>query len=184
MDREAWQATVHGIAESDTTEQTHTGTRLQQSAPTHQHHNPHLIQSSSESCKENRAQGNYIDCQRNCCHTATKRWLLFDQPTFVNLVCESCLTSLRFSQTVSMGQYLRKPKEWAQNSQVRPQQYVNQELPDVQAGFRKCRGNRDQIANIYWIIEKARALEKHLLLFYWLRQSLWLCRSQQTVENS
>ena len=40
--------------------------------------------------------------------------------------------------------------------QVRLQQYVNREPPDVQAGFRKGRGTRDQIANIYWIIEKAR----------------------------
>ena len=41
--------------------------------------------------------------------------------------------------------------------QARLQQYVNRELPDVQAGFRKGRGTRDQIANIRWIIEKARA---------------------------
>ena len=40
--------------------------------------------------------------------------------------------------------------------QARLQQYVDQELPDVQAGFRKVRGTRDQIANIHWIIEKAR----------------------------
>ena len=40
--------------------------------------------------------------------------------------------------------------------QARLQQYVNQELPDVQAGFRKGRGTGDQIANIHWIIEKAR----------------------------
>ena len=44
--------------------------------------------------------------------------------------------------------------------QARLQQYMNQELPDVQAGFRKGRGARDQIANIYWIIEKARELKK------------------------
>ena len=50
--------------------------------------------------------------------------------------------------------------------QDRLQQYVNRELPDVQAGFRKGRGTRDQIANIRWIIEKARVLEKHLFLFY------------------
>ena len=50
--------------------------------------------------------------------------------------------------------------------QVRLQQYVNRELPDVQAGFRKGRGTRDQIANIRWIIEKARVSEKHLLLLY------------------
>ena len=40
------------------------------------------------------------------------------------------------------------------------QQYVNQELPDVQAGFRKSRGTRDQIANICWMIEKARKFQK------------------------
>ena len=68
--------------------------------------------------------------------------------------------------------------------QVRLQQYVNCKLPDVQAGFRKGRGTRDQIAIICWIIEKARVPEKHLLLLYWLHQSLWLCGSQQTVENS
>ena len=44
--------------------------------------------------------------------------------------------------------------------QARLQQYVNRELPDVQAGFRKGRGARDQIANIRWIIEKSRVPEK------------------------
>ena len=46
--------------------------------------------------------------------------------------------------------------------QARLQQYVNQELPDVQAGFRKGGGTRDQITNIPWIIEKARELEKNI----------------------
>ena len=46
--------------------------------------------------------------------------------------------------------------------QARLQQYVNGELPDVQAGFRKGRGTRDQIANIFWIIEKARELQKNI----------------------
>ena len=50
--------------------------------------------------------------------------------------------------------------------QARLQQYVNRELPDVQAGFRKGRGTRDQIANIRWIMEKARVPEKHLFLLY------------------
>ena len=50
--------------------------------------------------------------------------------------------------------------------QARLQQYVNCELPDVQAGFRKGRGTRDQIANIRWITKKARVPEKHLLLLY------------------
>ena len=46
--------------------------------------------------------------------------------------------------------------------QVKPQQYVNGELPDVQAGFRKGRRTRDQIANIHWIIEKAREFQKNI----------------------
>ena len=51
--------------------------------------------------------------------------------------------------------------------QARLQQYVNGELPDVQDGFRKGRGTRDQITNIYWIIKKTRRVpEKHLLLLY------------------
>ena len=51
--------------------------------------------------------------------------------------------------------------------QVRFQQYMNQELPDIEAGFRKARGTRDQIANIRWIIKKAREFQKkHLLLLY------------------
>ena len=46
--------------------------------------------------------------------------------------------------------------------QARLQQYVNQELPDVQDGFRKGRGTRDQDADIYWIIEKEREFQKHI----------------------
>ena len=50
--------------------------------------------------------------------------------------------------------------------QVRLQQYVNREIPDVQAGFRKGRGTRDQIANTWWIIKNQESSRKHLLLFY------------------
>ena len=50
--------------------------------------------------------------------------------------------------------------------QSRLQQYVNCELPDGQASFRKGRGTRDQIVNIHWIMEKERLPEKHLLLLY------------------
>ena len=64
-------------------------------------------------------------------------------------------------------------------------QYMNWELPGAQAGIRKGRGTRYQIANIHWIMQKARGFhKKHLLLLYWLCQSLWLCGSQQTVKNS
>ena len=50
--------------------------------------------------------------------------------------------------------------------QVRLQQYVKCELPDVQTRFRKGQGTKDQIASIHWIIKKPRVSEKHLLLFY------------------
>ena len=49
---------------------------------------------------------------------------------------------------------------------ARLQQYVNHELPDVQAGFRKGRGTRDQIANIHWIIKKAREFQKNIYFFF------------------
>ena len=69
--------------------------------------------------------------------------------------------------------------------QARLQQDMKQELPDVHAEFRKCWGARDQIANICWIIGKCKKNpERYLLLLYWRCQSLLLCESQQTVENS
>ena len=59
---------------------------------------------------------------------------------------------------------LHASKVMLKSLQARLQQYVNCELPDVQAGFRKGRGTRDQIANIRWIIEKSKRIpEKHLL---------------------
>ena len=68
--------------------------------------------------------------------------------------------------------------------QARLQQYVNHEMPDVQAGFRKGRRTRDQIANICWIIQKAREFQKIICFCFIDCQSLWLCASQQTVESS
>ena len=50
--------------------------------------------------------------------------------------------------------------------QARLQQYVNRELPDVRAGFRKGRGTGDQIANICWIIEKAREFQKNIYFYF------------------
>ena len=50
--------------------------------------------------------------------------------------------------------------------QARLQQHVNHELPVVQAGFRKGRGTRDQIANIHWIIDKAREFQKNIYFFF------------------
>ena len=64
--------------------------------------------------------------------------------------------------------------------QARLQQYVNCELPDLQAGFRKGRWTRDQIANICWIIEKAREFQKNIYFCFIEYAKVWLCGSQQT----
>ena len=69
--------------------------------------------------------------------------------------------------------------------QARRQQYVNRELPVVQAGFRKGRGTRDQIANICWIIEKARKFQKNIYSCFIDHAKPFECDgSQPTVENS
>ena len=62
--------------------------------------------------------------------------------------------------------------------QARLQQYVNRELPEVQAGFRKGRGTRDQIANICWIMEKARDLQKNIYLCFIDYATAFDCGSQ------
>ena len=68
--------------------------------------------------------------------------------------------------------------------QARLQQYMNRELPDVQTGFRKGRGTRNQIANVRWIIEKAREFQKNICFCFIDYAEAFDCGSQQTVENS
>ena len=64
------------------------------------------------------------------------------------------------------------------------QQYVNQEPPDIQAGFRKGRGTRDQIANICWIIEKAREFQKHIYFCFTDYTKAFDCVDHNKLENS
>ena len=66
--------------------------------------------------------------------------------------------------------------------QARLQQCVNCELPDVQAGFRKGRGTRDQIANICWIMEKAREFQKNIYFCFIDYAKAFDCGSQQTAR--
>ena len=66
--------------------------------------------------------------------------------------------------------------------QARLQKYVNQELPDIQAGFRKGRGNRNQIANIHWIIEKAREFQKNICFTDYAKT--FDCMDYNKLENS
>ena len=68
--------------------------------------------------------------------------------------------------------------------QARLQQYVNRELPDVQAGFRMGRETRDHIADIWWTVEKAREFQKNIYFCFIDYAKAFDCGSQQTVENS
>ena len=68
--------------------------------------------------------------------------------------------------------------------QARLQQYVNHELPDVQAGFRKGRGTRDQIANICWIIDKAREFQKNIYFCFIGYAKAFDCVDHNKLENS
>ena len=68
--------------------------------------------------------------------------------------------------------------------QARLQQYVNCELPDVQAGFRKGRGTRDLIANIRWIIEKAREFQKNICFCFIDYAKAFDCVDHHKLENS
>ena len=68
--------------------------------------------------------------------------------------------------------------------QARLQQYVNRELLDVQAGFSKGRGTRDQGANIRWIIKRAREIQKNIYFYFIDYAKAFDCGSQQTVKNS
>ena len=68
--------------------------------------------------------------------------------------------------------------------QARLQQYVNHELPDVQAGFRKGRGTRDRIANIRWIMEKAREFQKNIYFCFIGYAKAFDCVDHNELENS
>ena len=68
--------------------------------------------------------------------------------------------------------------------QARLQQSVNDELPNVQAGFRKGRGARDQIANIHWIIEKAREFQKHIYFCFIDYAKAFNCVGHNKLDNS
>ena len=68
--------------------------------------------------------------------------------------------------------------------QARLQQYLNHELPDVQAGFGKGRGNRDQIASIHWIIKKAREFQKNIYFCFTDYAKAFDCVDHHKLQNS
>ena len=84
--------------------------------------------------------------------------------------------------TIALISYASKVK--LKILQARLQQYLNWELPHVEAEFRKSRGSRDQIANTYWIIQKAREFQKNIYFCFIDYTKAFDCGLQQTVENS
>ena len=120
-------------------------------------------------------------------NSAMSFWMNFS-PKFKVVICPVilwCVQVLIKSQLPHSCTHLTCKQSNAQNSPSQASTICERELPDVQAGFRKGRGTGNQIANIHWIIEKAKEFQKkiNLLLLYWLLQRLWMCGLQQTVEN-
>ena len=88
-----------------------------------------------------------------------------------------------FNHTIALISYASKVM-LKSIRQAKLQQYMNHKTPYVQAGFRKGRGTRDQIANICWIIEKAREFQKNIYFCFTDYVKAFDCGSPQTVENS
>ena len=106
-------------------------------------------------------------------------WPECSTSAFANKVLLEETTPIHLLVTMTIAPISHNSKVTLKILQARLQQYVNRELPDVQAGFRKDRGTRDQIAIFRWMHRKSKRVpEKHLFLLYWLCQSLWLCGSQ------
>ena len=82
-----------------------------------------------------------------------------------DLICHLLMTAKECSNYRTIALISHASKVMLEVLQARLQQYVNSELPNVQAGFRKGRGTRDHSANICWIIEKAREFQKNIYCF-------------------
>ena len=91
----------------------------------------------------------------------------------------------RMLKLLHSSTHLTRSKAMLKILQARLQQYMNYELPDVQTGFRKGRGTRDQIANIHWIIKKAREYQKHLsaLLTMTKPLTLWITTNWKILKE-
>ena len=99
-----------------------------------------------------------VNLENSAVATGLEKVILHSNPKGDPRECSNYQTIVLFSHTSNVMLKIL---------QARLQQYMNHEIPDVQAGFRKGRGTRDQIANIRWIIRKAREFQKkHLLLLY------------------
>ena len=116
------------------------------------------------------------NCENSAVATKLKRSVFFPIPKKGNAKeCSNyCTIALISHPTKVMLKIL----------QARLQQYMNHELPDVHAGFRKGRGARDQIANICWIIEKARQFQKNIYFCFIDYAKAFDCVDHNKLENS
>ena len=87
-----------------------------------------------------------------------------------------------FKHTIAL--LSRSSKVMLKILQARLQQYVNWEIPDIQAGFRKDKGTRDQIANIRWIIKKAREFQKNIYFCFFGYSKAINCVDHNKLKNS
>ena len=90
------------------------------------------------------------------------------------------------AKTTTVALILHSSKVMLKILQARLQQYVNRELPDVQAGFRKGRGTRGQIANIHWTIEKAREFQKNIYFCFMTMSkplTVWMTINWKTLKE-
>ena len=103
----------------------------------------------------------------------------------MNLELLNCLGNAKeWSNYCTITLITQSSKEMLKILQVKLQQYMNHELPDVQAGFRKGRGTRDQIANICWIIEKPREFQKNIYWAFIDCAKAFDCVDHNKLENS
>ena len=107
--------------------------------------------------------GSKLTADGDCSHETKRhlflgRKLMTKRSVFIPILKKGNAKECSNYRTVALNSYVSKVM--LKILQARLQQYVNRELPDVQAGFRKGRGSRDQIANICWIMEKAREFQK------------------------
>ena len=84
-----------------------------------------------------------------------------DAVKVLHLICQQIWKTQQWPQDWKRSVFISIPKN-AQTTEARLQQYMNHDLPDVQTGYRKGRGTRDQIANIHCIIEKAQEFQKNI----------------------
>ncbi|CAI5784606.1 Hypothetical predicted protein [Podarcis lilfordi] len=124
-----------------------------------------------------------------------------DAVKVIHSICQQVWKTQQWSEDWRRSVYIPIPKKGSANYctialisyaskvmlkilQSRLKQYVDQELPEVQAGFQRGRGTRDQIANMHWIMEKAREFQKNIYFCFIDYAKAFDCRPQQTMASS